>query len=130
MRRFHPRPQGSPPVNNYSHAVEFSGRLVAVSGQVALDAEGRIVGVDDVTAQVRQVFRNLEVALGAAGASLENIVQLMIFLTDIADLDAFRAVRDEHFAPERAPASTLVQVNRLVRPEFKVEIAALAAISG
>jgi len=128
MRRHHVRPAGLPPTNGYSHAVEFSGRLVAVSGQVPLDAEGRLVGPDDPEAQVRQVFDNLRTALVAAGAGLEHVVKLTMFLTDLADLDIVRRVRNEYFVSSAPPASSLVQVSGLVNPAFRVEIEALAAV--
>ena len=121
------RPEGLPPVNGYSHAIAFTGRMVVVSGQVPLDDQGRLVGRGDAAAQVRQVFENLAGALAAAGARLDQVVKLTVYLTDLADLDAFRRVRDEYIALDRPPASSLVQVSGLVSPEFRVEIEALAA---
>ena len=128
MKQHHAQPTGLPPAKGYSHAVTFEGRLVAVSGQVPLDAEGRLVGADDPEAQVRQVFENLKTALAAAGAGLEHIVKLTIFLTDLADLETFRRVRNEYLTAENPPASSLVRVAGLVNPAFRVEIEALAAI--
>lgn len=122
------RPEGLPPVNGYSHAVAFTGRMVAMSGQVPLDADGKLIGEHDPRAQIRQVFVNLVAALAAAGATPDRIVKLTVFLTDLADLDAFRQVRDEFLVPERLPACSLVQVAGLVNPAFRVEIDALAAI--
>ncbi|KIF04549.1 endoribonuclease L-PSP [Streptomyces sp. RSD-27] len=122
------RPQGSPPVNGYSHAVAYTGPMVAVSGQVPLDAEGRTVGEFDARAQVRQVFTNLATALRAAGAQLQDVVKLTVYLTDLADLDAFREIRDEHLDPARPPACSLVKVAGLVHPAFRVEIDALAVL--
>jgi len=122
------RPDGMPPVNGYSHAVAFQGRLVAVSGQVPLDADGRLVGRGDPEAQARQVFTNLEAALGAAGATMDHVVKLTVFLTDMADLAAFRKARDEFIRADTPPASSLVRVSGLVNPEFRIEVEALAAI--
>ncbi|GAA1370791.1 RidA family protein [Streptomyces beijiangensis] len=122
------RPEGSPPVNGYSHAVAFSGTSVAVSGQVPVDAEGRIVGEGDPEGQLRQVFVNLRTALAAAGAGMADIAKLTVFLTDLADLGAFRKVRDEFIDVERPPACSLVQVVGLVHPAFRVEIEALAVL--
>ena len=122
------RPDGMPPVNGYSHAVAFQGRLVAVSGQVPLDADGQLVGRGDPEAQARQVFANLEAALAAAGASMDHVVKLTVFLTDMADLAAFRKARDEFIRADTPPASSLVQVSGLVSPEFRIEVEALAAI--
>lgn len=128
MNRHHVQPTGSPPAKGYSHAVTFEGRLVAVSGQVPLDAQGNLVGADDPEAQVRQVFENLKTALAAADAGLEHVVKLTIFLTDLADLETLRRVRNEYVTIENPPASSLVRVVGLVNPAFRVEIEALAAV--
>lgn len=120
------RPAGMPPGNGYSHAVAASGRMVAVSGQLPLDAGGALVGPGDAEAQVRQVFENLRTALSAASATTGQIVKLTVFLTDLADLPAFRKVRDEFIDVERPPASSLVQVSGLVHPDARVEIEAIA----
>ncbi|MFI9103500.1 RidA family protein [Streptomyces fildesensis] len=128
MQQHHLRPDGLPPVNGYSHAVSFSGRMVVISGQVPLDGKGRLVGAGDPEAQVRQVFENLKTALAAAGAEMEQLVKLTYFLTDLADLDVVRRVRDEYISLENPPASSLVQVSGLVNPAFRVEIEALAAV--
>jgi enamine deaminase RidA (YjgF/YER057c/UK114 family) len=127
MKRHHVRPNGLAAPNGFSQVVEFSGKLVVVSGQVAFDADGQIVGRDDPEAQARQVFANLT-ALAAAGAGLDDVVKLTVYLTDIGDLAVVRRVRSELFAPESAPASTLVAVSSLVDPALKIEIEALAVI--
>ena len=122
----HVNPDGLPPTNGYSHAVTFTGTMVVVSGQVPLDAEGRVVGADDPREQTRQVFRNLQGALAAAGSDLAHVVKLTVFLTNMGDLADFRAARDEFIDPQRPPASSLVQVSGLVHPGFRIEIEALA----
>jgi reactive intermediate/imine deaminase len=122
------QPVGSPPVNGYSHAVAFSGRTIVISGQVPVDERGSLVGKDDPQAQVRQVFKNLGVALAAAGAGMEHVVKLTVYLTDLADLAVFRSVRDEYISLDKPPASSLVQVKGLVDPAFRIEIDALAAV--
>jgi enamine deaminase RidA (YjgF/YER057c/UK114 family) len=128
--RHYTRPSGTPPTNGYSHAVAFSGTVVAVSGQVPVDADGRTVGVGDAEAQVRQVYANLASALSAAGCGLGDVVKLTVYLTDLDDLAAFRRVRDEHQDPERPPACSLVQVAGLVHSDFRVEIDAPAVVPG
>ncbi|MFI5982499.1 RidA family protein [Streptomyces sp. NPDC051555] len=122
------RPEGAPPVNGYSHAVVFTGAVVAVSGQVPVDGQGRLVGEGDAEAQVRQVYANLTTALEAAGSTLEHVVKLTVYLTDLQDLPAFRRVRDEHQNPAHPPACSLVQVVGLVHPAFRVEIEAWAVV--
>ena len=124
--QYYLRPDGLPPVNGYSHAVAFTGRMVVVSGQVPVDGQGRLVGQDDPAAQVRQVFANLSAALAAAGARMDQVVKLTVYLMDLADLRVFRQVRDSYISADRPPASSLVQVSGLVNPEFRVEIEALA----
>ena len=127
MIRHHVRPDGLPPTNGYSHAVAFNG-LIAISGQVPLDAEGRLVGPNDAEAQVRQVFDNLRAALAAADAGLDQVVKLTVFLTDLNDLEVFRRVRDTYFDTDAPPVSSLVQVAGLANPAFRIEIEALAAV--
>jgi len=128
MRRHHVRPDGLPPANGYSHAVEFSGRLIVVSGQVPLGADGELVGANDPEAQIRQVFENVRTALAATGAAFEDVVKITVFLTDLADLEAFRRVRNEFIAADAPPASSVVRVAGLISPAFRVEVEALAVV--
>lgn len=128
MTEFHVRPDGMPPVNGFSHAVAFTGQTVVISGQLPLDADGKLAGTGP-EAQARQVFRNLSVALAAAGAGMDQVVKLTIFLTDLADLPVLRQVRNEYVSADRPPASTLVRVAGLAHPEARLEIEALAITS-
>ena len=102
------------------------GTLIVIAGQVALDTQGAVVGKGDFALQTRQVFRNLIAALEAADAGPQHLVKLTTFVTDVSDLAAFRQVRDQFLVPAHPPASTLVQVSRLFRPEFLIEVEALA----
>jgi reactive intermediate/imine deaminase len=115
-----------PPGNGYSHAVAAAGRIVVISGQLPLDADGELVGPGDASAQMRKVFSNLRAALTAASTTMDQVIKLTAFLTDLADLPAFRSARDEHISASQPPASSLVQVSALVHPEARVEIEALA----
>ncbi|MFB7218093.1 RidA family protein [Streptomyces sp. NPDC056227] len=121
-------PEGVSPGVGYTHVVTGSGRLVAVSGQVALDANGHVVGAGDAAAQARQVFENLRRCLAAAGASFDDVVKLTYYVTDIAHLPAVRTVRDAYIDSERLPASSAVQVAALFRPELLLEIEAFALV--
>jgi enamine deaminase RidA (YjgF/YER057c/UK114 family) len=121
------RPEGLPPVNGYSHATVFSGPVMAISGQVPVDADGNLVGKDDPAAQVRQVFDNLAAVLAAAGATMAHVVKFTYFVTDLALLPTVRQIRDEYVDTDQPPASSLVQVAGLVNPDFMIEIEALAA---
>jgi enamine deaminase RidA (YjgF/YER057c/UK114 family) len=124
-----PTPPGVAPGTGYSHVVSGRGRLVAVAGQVALDEHGAVVGVGDPDAQARQVFENLRWCLAAAGAGFADVVKLGVFVTDMAYLPALRAARDAVVDTTRPPASTAVQVAALVRPEFLIEVDALAVVA-
>jgi enamine deaminase RidA (YjgF/YER057c/UK114 family) len=110
--------------------VTGSGVLIVVSGQVALDESGEVVGPGDPAAQARQVFENLRRCLAAAGAGFGDVVKLTYYLTDVAHLPAIRAVRDELLGADRLPASTAVQVAALVQPELLMEVEAFALIGG
>ncbi|HSK04868.1 MAG TPA: RidA family protein [Kofleriaceae bacterium] len=124
MRHLNPPTLSAP--RGYSHVVEVtSGRTLYVSGQIAVDPDGLVVGAGDFEAQTRQVFENLKAALAAAEATLADVVKITMFVTDISQLQTLRAVRDTYFtgAP---PASSLVEVSRLVLPELMVEIEAIA----
>ncbi|WP_190131714.1 RidA family protein [Streptomyces mashuensis] len=123
-----PAPEGVAPATGYTHVVMGTGRFVAVSGQIALDEKGEVVGEGDPAAQARQVFENLRRCLAAAGATFDDVVKLTYFLTDLAHLAEVRAVRDAYIAPDRLPASSAFQVAALVRPELLMEIEAFAVV--
>ncbi|MEU7426949.1 RidA family protein [Streptomyces sp. NPDC040750] len=123
-----PAPDGVAPAAQYSHVVSATGRLVAVSGQLALDEDGALVGPDDPAAQARQVFENLRRCLAAAGAGFEHVVKLTYFVTDMAHMPAIRAARAAHIPDDRLPASSAVRVAGLVAPEFLLEVEATAVV--
>jgi len=102
----HITPSGVAPGFGYSHVVAATGRLIAISGQVALDESGRLVGPGDPEAQARQVFENLRRCLAAADATFADVVKLTVYVTDLATMTAVRAVRDEYVDTTRPPAST------------------------
>lgn len=119
-------PEGVAPGAGYTQVITGSGRLVAVSGQVALDEHGEVVGKGDPQAQARQVFENLRSCLAAAGATFDDVIKLTYYVTDVAHMPAIRAVRAEFAGKENLPASTAVQVVALIRPELLLEIEAFA----
>ncbi|HWD80467.1 MAG TPA: RidA family protein [Kribbella sp.] len=123
----YPQVQGVAPGNGYSHVVTGTGQWVAVSGQLALDADGKLVGAGEPGAQAEQVFANLERCLAAAGATFESVVKLTFFLTDVGQLPAIRVVRDKYI-PGTKPASTAVQVAALAVPGALLEVEAYAII--
>ncbi|TLS46169.1 RidA family protein [Streptomyces montanus] len=122
-------PEGVAPAAAYTHVVMGTGRFVAISGQLALDEDGKLVGEDDPAAQARQIFENLRRCLIAAGATFDDVVKLTFFVTDMAYMPAVRAARDAHISADRLPAASAVQVAALVRPEFLMEIEAYAVLS-
>ena len=128
-RREEIRVPGMPePISHFTHVVR-AGRLVFVSGCVATDAEGRTVGGNDVVAQARQVHENLKKCLAAAGATFADVCKVTVFLRDVGDREKVNIARREYFGPHR-PASTLVQIARLVRDDLLVEIEATAVLPG
>ncbi|MFG2616120.1 RidA family protein [Streptomyces sp. NPDC048507] len=117
---------GVAPGYGYHHVVWGTGRFIAVSGQCALDEEGRVVGAGDAAAQTRQVFENLRRCLDAAGVGFEHVVKLTYFVTDVAHFPQIRAVRDAFLPPHLLPASSAVQVSALFLPELLLEVEAFA----
>jgi 2-iminobutanoate/2-iminopropanoate deaminase len=114
------------PISHFTDAVR-AGDLLFVSGVVAVDADGNLVGGDDVVAQTHQVLENLRRVLQAAGCGSEDVVKVTIFLRDVDDRPRINPLRQEFFGATR-PASTLVEVTRLAVPGAKVEIEAIALI--
>ena len=113
----------------YTHVVEVAGpvKTVYISGQIALDRAGNLVGQGDMKTQAEQVFKNLEAALAAAGAKFSDVVKMNTYTTDISQIQAIRDARGKYFG-DVVPASTLVQVVHLARPELMLEIEVIAAV--
>lgn len=112
----------------YSHVVSVEPkRLIFIAGQLARDRDGRIVGVGDMRAQLRQALENLKLAVEAAGASLKDLVRTNTYVTDIEEYFKHVDVRMEYYS-HAMPTSTTVEVRRLAQPELMVEIDAIAAI--
>jgi 2-iminobutanoate/2-iminopropanoate deaminase len=121
------RVAGQPePISHYTDAV-LAGDLLFVSGCVPVDADGRLVGGDDVVAQARQTFANVGAVLAAGGSSFADVVEVTIFLTDVDDRPEINPIRQEFFGETR-PASTLVEVSRLAIPGAKIEVEAVALV--
>jgi reactive intermediate/imine deaminase len=123
-------PEGLPkPVGPYSNVVATApGRFVFCAGQVALDADGEIVGVGDIVAQTRQVMENLKLALEGAGASFADVVKITNYITDANEFSKMAGVRREYLL-EPYPASSLIEVQALMFPELLIEIEAIAVVA-
>jgi enamine deaminase RidA (YjgF/YER057c/UK114 family) len=120
-------PSTLPEPPGYSHVVSARpARVVWVSGQVAMNADGSTAPPGDWEAQTRLAFANVGRALDAAGAGWSDVVKLTFFVVDVSALATIRTVRDEFVDTERPPASSLVQVAALFRPDLLIEIEAVA----
>ena len=113
----------------YTHIVEVTGpaKTIYISGQIAFDKDGKLVGAGDMKAQAEQVFKNLQAALDAAGAKFTDVVKMNSYITDMSKIQAVRDVRARYFG-EVTPASTFVQVAGLVRPDLLLEIEVVAVV--
>lgn len=115
----------------YSHAtIASSARQLHISGQVALNASGQIVGKGDLAAQAEQVYANLAAALAEAGADFSNVFKVVTYVVDLTrdKAAAVRAVRMKYLGDGPYPASTMVGITSLVDPDFLIEIEAIAAL--
>ena len=121
-------PEGAPAGRGYSQVVTGRGRLVVVSGQVAQNVNGELVGPGDPAAQARQVFANLGRCLAEVGAGFDDVVKLTLFVLDVADLPAVREARDAVIDTARPPASSAVQVAALFAPGYLLEVEAWALV--
>lgn len=124
-------PATLPPARGYSHVVVApEGRLVVISGQVALDAKGNLVGEGDFERQCVQVHENIQAALASLGLTYRDVIRTDLFITDRKYLPILREVRARYLPADNPPASTLLVVNGLFRPELLVEVSVEAILPG
>ena len=120
------------PTAGYSHVAEVTGgKLVYIAGQVAMDRSGNLVGKDDFRVQVQQVFENLKAAVEASGGSFHDVIKLNYYCAESVDpalVPAVREIRDRYVNTANPPVSTFVVVKRLVRPEWLIEVDAVAVV--
>ena len=119
----------STPNGIMSHGVEVpAGKMVFVSGQVSRNAQGEIVGRGDIRVQTRQVLENMKSVLAQGGATMDDVVKVTVFVTNVAkDYSDIHEIRAEYF-PQDYPASTMVEVKALVQPDLMIEIEAIAVV--
>ncbi|MFC3748661.1 RidA family protein [Paenibacillus sp. GCM10012306] len=124
------RPETLPPTFGYSHIVEVkNARMLYISGQIALDRNGKLVGEGDLSAQTGQVFENIRLALEAEGASFSDVIKLTFFMIDISQMASIREVRDQYINANNPPASSAVEVRRLIHDDLLIEVEAIAAVA-
>ena len=130
FRIFNPDSMAKP--TGYSHVAEVTGgKIVYIAGQVALDKSGNLVGKDDLRAQVQQIFENLKAAIEAVGGDFNSVVKLNYYCAESVDpsqLPVVREIRDKYVNTANPPTSTFVFVKRLVRPEWLLEVEAVAVV--
>jgi len=116
----------SEPISHFTHVVR-AGRLVFVSGCVASDARGKTVGGTDIVAQARQVHENIKKCLAAAGATFADVCKVTVYLKNAAHREQVNTVRKKYFGKSR-PASTLIEISRLVRDDLLIEMECIAVL--
>jgi enamine deaminase RidA (YjgF/YER057c/UK114 family) len=115
------------PAAGYSHVVEITrGRVIFIAGQVALDLAGKVVGSHDFRAQTQQVFENLKMALASVGLDFTHVAKLNIYLLDMSLRPILREIHDSYVNPLQPPANTLVEVRKVGREDFLIEVEAIA----
>ena len=128
---FNPETMAKPTVG-YSQVAEVGeGKIVYIAGQIALDKSGNLIGKDDLRAQVQQVFENLKAAVEASGGDFNNVIKLNYYCVasvDPTQMTVVREVRDKYVNTANPPTSTFVFVQRLVRPEWLIEVDAVAVV--
>jgi len=102
--------------------------ILFVSGQASIDEKGNVVGKDDIKTQTRQTLENLKSLLSQLGATMDDVVKVTIFVTDLSHFKEIHEVRREYFKKGNYPASTIVEINRLVLEDLMIEIEAIAVV--
>lgn len=126
MRRIITAPGVAPTPKFFSQGIRV-GDTIYLSGQVGMDRDGNVVGKGDMAAQTRQTIENIRLLLAAEGANLDDVVKVTMYVTDMSQADAARAVREEYFTTF-PPASTGVEVKGLADPDLLIEIDAIAVV--
>jgi len=115
----------------YSHLAEIdlgTCKMLILSGQVAFDSEGHLIGPDDYEKQTEQIFLNIKNIVESAGGTMDNLVKIGVYMRDVGQIQAFRTARDKFINTKNPPASTLVEVSKLFRDDVLIEIEATAIV--
>ena len=117
------------PAGHFSQAttIEARGKLSFISGMTARCADGSIAGVGDIESQTRQVCENVKSAVEAAGGTLNHVCRVDVFVRNMEHFDVIHRVRREYFSPP-LPASTMVEVSKMVSPDYLIEMSAIAVL--
>ncbi len=126
MSKQHLNPSGMHTPNGYSHVVK-TGDTIYLAGQVSIAPDGSVVGVDNPAAQAEQIYQNLQNALASVGATLSDVVKTTTYIIKPDYVDAVRESRLRYFN-ENPPTSTLLVISQLARPEFLMEVEAIAYV--
>ena len=124
MPKQHLNPRGMHTPNGYCHVVK-TGDTIYLAGQVSIGPDGSVVGVDDPSAQAEQIYQNLENALASVGATLSDVVKTTTYIVKPEYVEVVRESRLRYFS-EDPPTSTLLVISQLARPEFLMEVEAIA----
>jgi len=118
------------PIGVFSQAtvVEAKGRLVFISGMTARRSDGTIAGIGNVTEQTRQVCENIKAAIEAAGGTLDDVCRVDVYVRNMEHFEEIHEVRRQYFKPP-LPASTMVEVTKMVSPDYLIEINAIAVVA-
>jgi 2-iminobutanoate/2-iminopropanoate deaminase len=130
MVKFHNPASVSLP-KGYSHSVKIdlgNCSMIIISGQVALDKDGNLIGKNDLAKQTEQVFANIKNIITESGGTMNDLVRIGVYMLDVTQVQAFRDVRNRFINQQTPPTSTLVQVSKLVRDDLLIEIEATAII--
>lgn len=129
MFKKHILPQDfTPTLGAYSHGMVVdlgTCEMILVTGQIAMDQNGQVVAPGDIVAQTEFVFQNMQTILGAAGASLDDVVKAVIYVTDVTKFKEISAVRNKYFEKAK-PVSTLVEISKTVKEGCEIEIEVMA----
>lgn len=128
--KFH-NPTSVSVTKGYSHSVEIdlgNCKMVMISGQIAIDNKGNLVGKNNLAEQTQQVFTNMKNIIAESGGTMDDVIKLGIFMIDITQVQTIRDVRNKFINQQNPPTSTLVQVNKLVRDDLLIEIEATVII--